>query len=149
MIPPNLKRSPLGGFTGSAPLRCLLSVALVFILVACGGGSSGGPSPSPPVPALTPDFSLAVSPTTVSIPDGQSEPVSLSATGSNGFSLPVTVQVTGLPIGVTVSPSPIALTPGTPLQITLSAAASGLIRRISFRQTPLAAPFTGSSIGNR
>jgi hypothetical protein len=136
MIFLKLKRLRLGNFTGFAPLRCLLFLALTFILEACGGGSSGGPPPSPPAP--TPDFSLAVSPTTISVPDGQSVPVSLSATASNGFSSPVTVQVTGLPTGVTVSPSPISLTPGTPLQISISAASGA-------PTTTANVTFTGSS----
>lgn len=77
-------------------------------------------SKSPPPP--TPDFTLAVNPTSVSIAAGSSMPVSLSATALNGFTSQVTVQVTGLPSGVSATPASITLTPGTPQQVSLSAA---------------------------
>jgi hypothetical protein len=97
----------------------LLSTFLISGLVACGGGGGGGSQP-PPVP----DFSLALSPTSQTVDGGSSASVSLSATAINGFSSQVSVQVGGLPAGVSVSPSSITLTPGTAQQATLSVAAN-------------------------
>jgi len=135
ILPPSSKMA-LSTFPGSVRLWCPLILAIAANFVSCGGGSSGGgQSSSPPV---TPDFALSVSPTTLSIQDGQSGTASLSATGSNGFSSAVTVQVSGLPTGVTISPSSISLTPGTPLQITISAAASA-------PTTTASITFTGTS----
>ena len=71
-----------------------------------------------------PDFTLAVSPTSQMVNGGSAASVSLSATAINGFSSQVSVQVSGLPAGVSVSPSSITLTLGTPQQATLSAAAN-------------------------
>jgi hypothetical protein len=115
------KKSPVGFFTCSARLWELLPVVFVFALVACGGGGAG-PQPAPPAPS--PDFTLSVTPPGVSVEPGGSASVSLSATGSNGFSAQVNVQVSGLPAGVTISPSAITLTPGTPLEATFSVDAS-------------------------
>ena len=51
--------------------------------------------------------------------------MSLSVTAKNGFSSQVSVQGTGLPKGVSVSPTSISLSPGTLQQITLSCASGG------------------------
>jgi hypothetical protein len=95
----------------------LLSAALI----GCGGGSGDG---SQNQTAQTPDFSLAVSPTSQTVATGKQATVSLSATPAGGFSSQVTVQVTGLPAGVSVSPTKFDLVPGTPQQVTFSAAAN-------------------------
>jgi hypothetical protein len=90
----------------------------IMIMTGCGGGGSYTPPPPPP------DFSLSVSPTSQSVTGGTSAAVSLSATGINGFVSQVSVQVSGLPAGVTISPSNITLVPGTPQQVTFTAAAN-------------------------
>src|SRR6202040_3099362 len=94
-------------------------VAATICLCACGGGGGGGTQPPPPP---TPDFVMAFSPASVSITAGNSATTLLTATPVNGFASQVSVQVSGLPAGVTSSPSNITLTPGTPQTITLSAA---------------------------
>jgi hypothetical protein len=98
----------------------LLSSLLIAGLTACGGG--GGSTLPPPPP--TPDFSLAVSPTSQMVNGGSSASVSLSATSIAGFSSQITVQVAGLPAGVSVSPASITLVPGTPQQVKFSAPAN-------------------------
>ena len=96
----------------------MLALGLVLGLPACGGGGgSQGPPPQP-------DFELAVTPTTQSVSAGSSATVSLSATALNGFSSQVSVQASGVPAGVSVSPGPITLQPGTPQQVTLTATAN-------------------------
>ena len=96
----------------------LFAALLPLALLAAGCGSAGSGGSGPP---SSPDFSLSVSPTSVVIPDGGSGIVSLSATGLDGFSSQITVQVIGLPPGVSISPTPITLVPGTPQSITISA----------------------------
>jgi hypothetical protein len=98
----------------------LFSSLLISGLMACGGGGSGYQPPPPP----TPDFSLAVSPTNQIVNGGSSVSASLSATAIDGFSSQVSVQVSGLPTGVSVSPTNITLTPGTPQQVNFLAAAN-------------------------
>jgi YVTN family beta-propeller protein len=99
------------------PPKSQVLALLLLGLVGCGGGSQGSPPPSP-------DFSLAISPTSQSVDPGSSASVSLSATAIDGFSSQISVQVTGVPAGVTVSPTSITLVPGTPQQISFSAAAN-------------------------
>jgi hypothetical protein len=95
-----------------------LALPLVLLLGLMGCGSGASQNQPPP----TPDFTLAVSPTSQSVDPGGSASVSLSATAVNGFSSQITVQLTGIPTGVTVSPSSITLVPGTPQQVTFTAA---------------------------
>jgi hypothetical protein len=96
-------------------LIALLQLSL--ILLGCGGGG-GGIQPSSPA-----DFSLSVSPKTITVSPGGGAPVSVSATPTNGFASPVSVQVSGLPAGVSAAPASFTLTPGTPQSVTFSAAA--------------------------
>jgi hypothetical protein len=67
---------------------------------------------------------LSVSPTTQALTNGKSASVTLSATAVGGFSSQISIQLSGVPAGVSVSPASITLEPGTPQPITLSAAAN-------------------------
>jgi IPT/TIG domain-containing protein len=91
--------------------------AAILLLGGCGGGGSGGSTQPPPVA----DFTLAFTPPSMAIPAGSSMSTTLSATALNGFSSVISVQESGLPAGVSVSPANISLTPGTPITVTLSA----------------------------
>jgi hypothetical protein len=72
--------------------------------------------------APQPDFSLAVSPTSLNLTSGAAgQPVQVSATGISGFSGTVSVALSGLPAGVTANPATLSLTPGSPQSVTLSA----------------------------
>jgi hypothetical protein len=88
-----------------------------FLLAGCGGSSPvtrPGPSPSG-------NFTVSVAPSSITLEGGTSVPVSISAMQSKGFSPAITLQVSGLPAGVTASPSRLTLTPATTVQLTLSA----------------------------
>jgi hypothetical protein len=87
-------------------------------MTGCGGGGSSTTTPPPP------DFTLSVNPTSQSVAGGTSAPVLLSGTGINSFASQISVQVSGLPAGVSISPANITLVPGTPQQVTLTAAAN-------------------------
>jgi hypothetical protein len=91
-------------------------------------GTSGALQHTTPL-ALTvtapPDFSLALSPNSLSLQAGAAgEPTAVSATALNGFSGTISISLTNLPAGVTASPSTLSLTPGTPQSITFTANAS-------------------------
>ncbi len=96
----------------------VLILCLLLQLSACGGGS--GSSGPPPPPAK--DFTLSVSPTSVSFTAGSSGSISVEATAINGFSSNISVSVSGQQGGVSVSPQSFTLTPGTPQSITFTAA---------------------------
>jgi len=107
-------------------LVALLQVSL--ITVSCGGGSS---------PA-TPDFSLAVSPTTVMLFPNSGTSVFVSATAIDGFASQISVQVSGLPASVSATPATFSLTPGASQNVILSAAAGASVGTTT-------ATFTGTS----
>jgi hypothetical protein len=76
---------------------------------------------APPPPA-EPDFSLAVTPASLSLTVGAAgQPVQLTATALNGFTGTASVALSGLPAGVTANPASLSLTPGTPQSVTLTA----------------------------
>jgi hypothetical protein len=95
-------------------------ITLFLALVCCGGGSSQPPPP----PA--PDFTVNVSPVSASAVVGNtSSAVTISFTPKNGFSSPVTVTLSGLPSGVTISPSsPLTIQPGASQTVSFSVSAT-------------------------
>jgi hypothetical protein len=73
-------------------------------------------------PPTQADFSLAVSPQTLSLTiGGTGQAVQLTATALNGFTGTTAVALSGLPAGVTANPASVSLAPGTPQSITLTA----------------------------
>jgi len=96
----------------------VVSSALALMLLGCGG--------SAPITSSTPDFSLSVSPSSVSADVGTAtSPVTISVSSQNGFSDSVKVVLQGLPQGVTASPSSsFSLAAGTNQSLTFSVADS-------------------------
>jgi hypothetical protein len=91
-------------------------------LVSVGLCSGCGNSPSSSSP---PDFAFSANVASLSLTaGGATQVVGLSAAALNGFSGTINVTVSGLPAGVTVSPSTLSLTPGMLQQIGLTASAS-------------------------
>jgi hypothetical protein len=75
------------------------------------------------VPPPPPDFSLAISPTSLTIvPGATGSPVSVIATAINSFTGTVAVAINGRPAGVTANPATLSLTPGIAQSVTLTAA---------------------------
>jgi hypothetical protein len=73
----------------------------------------------------TPDFSLQLNPASTTLTaGGSSQAVTATAVAANGFTGSVQVTLSGLPQGVTATPSTLTLTPGTGQQVSLSASAS-------------------------
>jgi hypothetical protein len=74
--------------------------------------------------APTPDFTLSLTPATLTIAAGQTgAAVIVLATAVNGFSGSVAVGITGLPAGVTATPAALTLAPGVSQTVTLQATA--------------------------
>ena len=81
--------------------RCLV-FALLFspiIFTACGSGS-GSTQTSPPAP----DFTLGLSPSSLTLAAGTSTTLQVSLQPQNGFTGTASVQVSNLPTGVTLNP---------------------------------------------
>ena len=94
-------------------------------------------SVSAPPPAA--DFTLTAVPSSLTLTAGaMGQPVTLTVTGGNGFNSPVAVAISGLPAGVSASPAALTLSPGTPQNVTLTAASSAAVGKTTVT-------FTGSS----
>jgi hypothetical protein len=89
----------------------LISISIFSLCLLNGCGSS---SPPPPPPAA--DFSIVISPASVSTQvGGTTSPITVSLNAENGFTRPVTVSASGFANGVDPSPAPpFMLTSGTP-----------------------------------
>ena len=113
-------------FVGQAAGRAGI-VVLSFCLWGCGGGgagSTGGGGGGGGGGTQPQDFTLSVSPSSITVTGGGSTTFAASVTALNGFASAVSLSVGSLPSGVTISPSSPQVTPGTPLQITVAAASS-------------------------
>lgn len=77
--------------------------------------------------ATGPDFSLSLVPSSLSVAQGASGQTTLSASAINGFSGAIDVTASGLPAGVTISPSVISLTPGTSQMLTVNVDATAAL----------------------
>lgn len=72
--------------------------------------------------APVPDFTLTAAPSSVSLQSGGSaRSFTVTASAVNGFTDPVTITLTGLPTGVSVTPSTLSIVPGQLGQFTLAA----------------------------
>jgi hypothetical protein len=103
----------------SPPSRAGILPVLILctFLATCGGGSSTSIEPPPPPP----DFFLTVTPISVSISPGSSANVQVLVQGLHGFSGSVSVNVSGLPTGVTTTPSsPFTLTLNVQQTVTIA-----------------------------
>ncbi|HEX6772330.1 MAG TPA: hypothetical protein VF126_09915 [Acidobacteriaceae bacterium] len=94
---------------------------------------------SAPPPSVG-DFTLTAAPPTLTLTPGASAQVTLASTAKSGFSGTIAVAVSGLPTGVTISPSTITVTPNNPLSVTLTAANDA-----PAAATPVQVRFTGTS----
>jgi hypothetical protein len=109
-----------------------LSTSIPVALTVTASGSTG--------PSSNGDFTLKATPSTLALAPGASGQVTLSSTAIDGFSGAIAVTVTGLPTGVTVSPSTISVTVNNPLVVTLTAASDA-----PATATPVLVRFTGTS----
>lgn len=78
--------------------------------------------------APAPDFSLALNPPALTLTaGGLGQQTSVTATALNGFTGTVAISLSGLPIGVTSSPSTLNLAPGVPQTIMFTSAANAVL----------------------
>lgn len=125
---------------GSPYIYRYLLLCCAVVLTSCGSSKSGSGTSSPP-PTSSADFSLSATPTSVTIQAGGSgSDVTISAAAVNSFSGSIAVAISGLPEGVTASPSSVTLSPAASQKVTLTAAATA--SSVSGNIT-----FTGTSSG--
>jgi len=94
--------------------RLLAPVLLAAVLASCGGGSGAPPPPSP-------DLTVSLAQDTVSVGVGDTSVVNVRTTALNGFGSPISVEINGLPLGATTSPtSPFSIPVGSSQDVTLT-----------------------------
>jgi len=89
--------------------KCYSQPALLIVLliaagqlVACGGGGGSSASSTPPA---SPTYTVALSPTAITLTPGNNQNLTVTTQSTNGFSGAVTFGFSGLPSGVTATPS--------------------------------------------
>lgn len=96
---------------------CIGFFAAVWFATGCGGTSRQTPPPQP-------NFSIAGSPSSISLTGGApGQSVQVTVTATNGFTGVVAVTVSGLPAGVTATPDGLSVA-RTPQNLTLTANAT-------------------------
>jgi len=99
----------------------------VLILAACGG------SDDPPT-ATTGDFTFSLTPTALTVAQGQSGQVTAALTRTGGFTGAVAGTVEGVPAGVTLTPLAIAAgSSSAPITVTVGAAVAAGVYPITVR----------------
>lgn len=121
--------------------RLAFLAGALWIVTSCGGGGGGVQPPSAP----SPDFSLSASSSSLMVAAGSSATTSVTVAASNGFTSPVTIRVTGLPSGVSVSPASLQVTPGQSGQLTFTPAAYVLPSTASLTLTGSSASLSHSA----
>ena len=112
----------MGNRLAIRPSSVLLWAALASsaALVGCGGGgSSSGGSMS--------DFSLEVAPASITVvPGGAAQTLTVGVSPENGFNGSVAITVGSLPAGVTATPMTLSITPGSLMQISITASSAAV-----------------------
>jgi IPT/TIG domain len=108
---------------GRSPSRVQFVVLLLLAVDCCACGGGGNTFIAPPPAA---DFSLAISPNSVTVSQGtSSSAVNVTVTPQNGFTGAVQVTLSGLPAGVITDPaSPFSVAAGAQASIIFGVAAS-------------------------
>ena len=92
------------------------------------------------------DFTLSASPLNITVQAGNGGRFSISATDLNGFDLPINVAVSGLPSGVSASPSAFSLLPGASQTIDLRSTADVAVGQANLMLTASAGSLTHTAM---
>ncbi|HEY4049907.1 MAG TPA: hypothetical protein VGM27_23845 [Acidobacteriaceae bacterium] len=102
--------------TPRTPAIATLCLLLLFFCTGCGRSPSAGTAQDSP-------FSVSVDPGSISLTSGgAAQTIQISASAPSGDKGPVSINISGLPAGVTATPSTLSLSPGIQQSITLAAA---------------------------
>jgi len=124
----------MAGFSGIDRSGLWVAVLGIFavVMAGCGSGgtsSAGGGGTNPP-PAAG-DFSLSATPTSLTLGRGESQTVTVSVAEVNTYTSSVNLSISGLPTGVTASPTTFSLLPGNQQVVKLNAAATAAMGTVT------------------
>src|SRR6266436_6638780 len=107
-------------------LRQGVPVIVLLLALECAGCGGGAASFSQPPPPPAADFSIGLSPISVSVLQGATSPaINITVNGLNGFTGSVQIALSTLPAGVTSNPtSPFTVAAGATVPILIGAAAN-------------------------
>jgi len=112
--------------TAPKRLACLVFLLIAELTLASCTSTHSPATSNEPTPEG--DFAIAASPTAVSLAQGGSTPLSVTITGVHGLSGNVSVAISGLPAGISISPqSPLTVGVGSTVSVTLSAATTATL----------------------
>jgi WD40 repeat protein len=106
----------------------LFCVGFFSVLISsCGSGGGSGTTTTTASKLFTVSLSSG---STIALSQGGTQTIQVSIVGSGGFSDPVAITVSGLPVGVNVSPASLSVIPGASGNFTFSASGTaGLVRQ--------------------
>jgi hypothetical protein len=103
----------------------LIATGFTISFTACGGGSGGGSGGGVQPPPPIEDFSINISPSSVTVAQNSTSSISVNVASENGFTGTVSITFSGLPAGVTTNPtSPFSVISGQSTSIVFGAAAN-------------------------
>src|SRR5581483_2504910 len=106
----------------------LASLSVVLLcLASCGDNGPSIIQQMGSTPQATGDFLISVTPGTVNLSQGQTSTITVSLSGSGGFSSPVSLTIAGLPSAVTATPSSFTVSAGGSQTVTVAASASAAL----------------------
>jgi hypothetical protein len=114
------------------------SSAATFTVTGTGGATTHAASGSLTVTALpppAPDFSIALSPSSLGVTAGASVTATVTTAVTSGAASSIALSISGLPAGVAASFSPATVTAGGSSTLTLTASASAAAATASFTVT--------------
>ena len=123
-------------YQAAKPLRSLIFWVAAGLTFSCNGCTA---------PIKNVDFTLSPSQAGLTVAAGSAQSVQLSAVPANGFSQSIQVVVSGAPSGVTASPATFSLMPGSPQQVSFTAAASAPAATVTIQFTGTAGSLSSSA----
>jgi len=107
------------------------SLAFILVLLSCLILTGcGGPSPSPDG-GPQPTFTLTLSTPSMALYPGATQSLQVQAVPHNGFQGQVSISFSGLPSGITLTPSSLTISPGNPGTVVFTAALNAATERFT------------------